>query len=107
MVTYSSGQGIRFADVLNTLHILDHDYYFKVVDALLAENHTEPLLLFDSVLRQGFDGHNFIVGLAEHFRNLLVAQDARTVELMEVPDSVRQRYATRPAGLPHRCCSPG
>ncbi len=95
MVTYSSGQGIRFADVLNTLHILDHDYYFKVVDALLAENHTEPLLLFDSVLRQGFDGHNFIVGLAEHFRNLLVAQDARTVELMEVPDSVRQRYATQ------------
>ncbi|MCX7637848.1 MAG: DNA polymerase III subunit gamma/tau [Cyclobacteriaceae bacterium] len=95
MVTYSSGQGIRFADVLNTLHILDYDYYFKVVDALLAENHTEPLLLFDTILRQGFDGHNFIVGLAEHFRNLLVAQDARTVQLMEVPDSVRQRYAAQ------------
>lgn len=95
MVTYSSGKGIRFADVLNTLHILDYEYYFKVVDALLAENHTEPLLLFDNILRQGFDGHNFIVGLAEHFRNLLVAQDARTVELMEVPDSVKQRYATQ------------
>jgi DNA polymerase-3 subunit gamma/tau len=97
MVTYSSGQGIRFADVLNTLHILDYDYYFKVVDALLTENHTEPLLLFDQVLRQGFDGQNFIIGLAEHLRNLLVAQDARTVQLMEVPDSTKKRYAEQAA----------
>ncbi len=97
MVTYSSGQGIRFTDVLNTLHILDYDYYFKVVDALLAENHVEPLLIFDKILRQGFDGQNFIIGLAEHLRNLLVALDARTVQLMEVPEPVRQRYAEQAA----------
>lgn len=100
MVTYSSGKGVRFTDVLNTLHILDYDYYFKVVDALLAENHPEPLLLFDTVLRQGFDGQNFVVGLAEHLRNLLVAQDARTVQLMEVPESVKQRYAEQAGRTP-------
>jgi len=64
-----------------------------VVDALLTQNQTQPLLLLDEVLRKGFDGHNFIVGLSEHFRNLLVSQDARTVQLMEVPDSVRKKYA--------------
>jgi DNA polymerase-3 subunit gamma/tau len=64
-----------------------------VVDALLTQNHTQPLLLLDEVLRKGFDGHNFIVRLSEHFRNLLVSQDARTVQLMEVPDSVRKKYA--------------
>jgi DNA polymerase-3 subunit gamma/tau len=93
MVTYSSGKAITFSDVLSNLHILDYDYYFKVVDALLTQNHTQPLLLLDEVLRKGFDGHNFIVGLSEHFRNLLVSQDARTVQLMEVPDSVRKKYA--------------
>jgi DNA polymerase III subunit gamma/tau len=92
MVTYSSGKGITFRETLDNLHILDYDYYFNVVDALLAENHTEPLLLFDEILRKGFDGHNFINGLAEHFRNLLISQDARTVQLMEVPMSVRQKY---------------
>ncbi|HEY4656754.1 MAG TPA: DNA polymerase III subunit gamma/tau [Cyclobacteriaceae bacterium] len=92
MVTYSSGKGITFRETLANLHILDYDYYFKVVDALLTENHTEPLLLLDEILRKGFDGHNFITGLAEHFRNLLVSQDARTVQLMEVPDSVRLKY---------------
>ncbi len=93
MVTYSSGKGVTFTDTLANLHILDYDYYFKVVDALLTQNHTQPLVLFDEIQRNGFDGHNFIVGLCDHLRNLLVSQDARTVNLMEVPDNVKQKYA--------------
>jgi DNA polymerase-3 subunit gamma/tau len=93
MVTYSSGKAITFKDVLANLHILDYDYYFKVVDALLSQNHSQPLLLLNEVLGKGFDGHNFIVGLSEHLRNLLVSQDARTTQLMEVPESVRKKYA--------------
>ena len=38
-----------------------------------------------------FDGQNFIVSLGEHL-NLLVSQDARTTELMEVPDRVKKKY---------------
>jgi DNA polymerase-3 subunit gamma/tau len=93
MVTFSSGKEVTFKDVINNLHILDYDYYFKVVDGLLAENPAEPLLLLDEILRKGFDGHNFIVGLSEHIRNLIVAQDARTINLMEVPDTIKRKYA--------------
>ncbi len=93
MVTFSSGKAVTFKDVLNNLHILDYDYYFNVVDGLLSENATQPLLLLDEILRKGFDGQNFIVGLSEHLRNLLVSQDSRTVQLMEVPDSIRKKYA--------------
>jgi DNA polymerase-3 subunit gamma/tau len=93
MVTFSSGNQVAFKDVLNNLHILDYDYYFKIVDGLLAENATQPLILLDEILRKGFDGHNFISGLSEHLRNLLVSQDSRTVTLMEVPDSIRKKYA--------------
>lgn len=93
MVTYASGKGVTFKSTLSNLHILDYDYYFQVVDALLSGHHTQPLILFDEILKKGFDGHNFIVGLEEHLRNLLVSQDSRTVQLMEVPDSVRKKYA--------------
>lgn len=92
MVTFSSGKEVTFKDVLSNLHILDYDYYFKVADGLLTENVSEPLLLLDEILRKGFDGHNFIVGFSEHIRNLLVAQDTRTVELMEVPDITKKKY---------------
>ena len=92
MVTFSSGHQVMFDDVLSNLHILDYDYYFKVVDGLLTENATVPLLLLDEILRKGFDGHNFIAGLGEHLRNLLVSRDARTVQLMEVPDTIKKKY---------------
>jgi DNA polymerase-3 subunit gamma/tau len=100
MVTYSSGKGVTFTQTLANLHILDYDYYFRVTEGLLSGNHPGPLLLFDEVLRQGFDGQNFIVGLAEHFRNLLTSQDARTVQLMEVPDSIRKKYAEQAQACP-------
>lgn len=93
MVTYSSGNRLSFQDVLTNLHILDYDYYFQVVDGLLAQHAAGPLLLLDEILRKGFDGQNFIVGLAEHLRNLLVCQDARTIDLLEVPASTARRYA--------------
>jgi len=100
MVTYASGKAVTFKSTLNNLHILDYDYYFEIVDALLSQNHTQPLVLFDEILRKGFDGHNFIVGLSEHLRNLLVSQDARTTSLMEVPESVKKKYAVQAQSAP-------
>jgi DNA polymerase-3 subunit gamma/tau len=100
MVTFSTGEKVTFKDVLNNLHILDYDYYFKIVDGLLAENPTQPLLLLDEILRKGFDGHNFIVGLSEHLRNLLVSQDTRTIQLMDVPDSIKKQYAAQAQASP-------
>lgn len=100
MVTFSSGKEVTFKDVLSNLHILDYDYYFKVADGLLTENASEPLLLLDEILRKGFDGHNFISGFSEHIRNLLVSQDARTVELMELPEATRKKYLEQAKAAP-------
>ncbi len=101
MVTFSSGKGVTFQNVINNLHILDYEYYFSVVDGLLAENPTVPLLLFDEVLHKGFDGQNFIVGLSEHLRNLMVAQDERTVQLMEVPENIKKKYKAQSQASPY------
>ncbi len=62
------------------------------MDALLAEDLSSTLLIFDEILKKGFDGHNFIVGLSEHFRDLLVVKDEATVELLQVSDSAKERY---------------
>jgi len=93
IVTYSSGKKLTFKTTLENLHILDYDYYFKVTEELLEENTSGVLLLFNEILDLGFDGHNFISGLSEHFRNLLVSQDEATVKLMQVPESVQRKYS--------------
>ncbi len=78
--------------VLTNLNILDYDYYFKFTDALLATDISGTMLLFDEVLRKGFDGDLLTEGLSEHFRNLLMCKDARTANLLEASGVLRERY---------------
>jgi len=89
-VTFA-GNHLTYKDVVQNLHVLDYDYYFRLVDALLREDLSKALLL-DSVMQQGFDLHNFVVGTAEHLRGLLVCKDPVTVQLLEVSDNIRQQY---------------
>ena len=91
MVTFS-GHDLRYQDVVQNLHILDYEYYFRLVDALLTENLSATLLLLEEVVQNGFDLHNFVVGAAEHLRGLLVCKDPVTVQLLEVSDNIRARY---------------
>src|SRR5687767_13526538 len=51
MVTYAAGKAVTFKSTLSNLHILDYDYYFEIVEALLSQHHTQPLVLFDEILR--------------------------------------------------------
>lgn len=87
-----SGNNITYESAITNLNVLDVDNYFKMVDYLMDEDSSKALLLFDEVLSKGFDGQNFIAGLASHFRNLLMAQNSNTVQLMEFSDSVKKRY---------------
>lgn len=92
IVTFA-GNNITLNHVLDNLNILDYDYYFRIVDMAQREDIPGSLLLFNDILEKGFDGHLFLVGLAGHYRNLLICKDQRTAVLLEVVESVQQRYA--------------
>jgi DNA polymerase-3 subunit gamma/tau len=87
-----AGQQLTYQSVIDNLNILDYDYYFKITDAILNESIKDVLLIFDEILRKGFDGNNCIVGLSEHLRNLLVCKDAATVKLLKVSNQIKDRY---------------
>jgi DNA polymerase-3 subunit gamma/tau len=87
-----SGNNITYQNVIENLNILDYDYYFKMTDAILQQNISSCLLTYNDILEHGFDGHHFINGLAEHFRNLLVCQDEATIQLMEVGANIKEKY---------------
>jgi DNA polymerase-3 subunit gamma/tau len=91
------GRNLTYSAVIQNLNVLDYDYYFRLTDLILAEDVAGCLVLFDEVLNKGFDGHHFITGLGGHFRNLLVSKDAQTIPLMEVSESVADKYKTQAA----------
>ena len=92
IVTFSSDNKITYQDTIRNLHILDYDYYFRMCDHFLEEDTSSALLLFDEILRRGFDAHNFLIGLQEHCRNLLVCRDPKTLPLLDVSENVRKKY---------------
>jgi len=96
-VTFSTDGTVRYKDVLENLHILDYDYYFRLTDALIASDITQTLLIFNDVIKKGFDGHLFVVGMLEHFRNLLVAKDPATIQLLEVSETAKNKYLDQSA----------
>ncbi|MFM1934975.1 MAG: DNA-directed polymerase [Bacteroidota bacterium] len=91
-VTFSTDNSLKHADVLENLHILDSDYYFRLTDFFVNQQHTDALVLLDEIMRKGFDGQQFIAGLSEHFRNLLFAKDPKTLALMELSEENRAKF---------------
>jgi DNA polymerase-3 subunit gamma/tau len=95
-----SGKQISYDDVISNLNVLDYDYYFRFVEALMIEDVPQVLLIFDDILRKGFDGDIFISGLAEHLRNLLVCQDEATLDLLDLSETLKGRYLEQAGQTP-------
>jgi DNA polymerase-3 subunit gamma/tau len=87
-----SGNTLTRKDVTENLNVLDYDEYFTTTNLLLDNKIPEVLIHFNTILSKGFEGHHFISGLASHFRDLLVAKDKITVELLEVGDNAKKKY---------------
>ena len=91
MVSFTEGQ-LTYEKVCASLNVLSTEYYFRLVDHFLSNDVHACMLLFNEILCKGFDGGNFIAGLASHLRQLLVAKDSSTLPLLEVSEKTRQRY---------------
>jgi DNA polymerase-3 subunit gamma/tau len=99
IVSYTN-KNLTYKSVIDNLNILDYDYYFKLTQYLNDSDVSSTLILFDEVLNNGFDGNNFINGLASHLRNLLVAKDPQTTKLLEVSENIKQKYISQSQQTP-------
>lgn len=99
VASYAGGQ-ITYQKVIEDLNVLDYDYYFQLTDQLLKEDVPGALLTLNEILSKGFEANHFIGGLAAHFRDLLVSRDAATLPLLEVAESVRQKFSEQAQRCP-------
>ena len=95
-----SGKDISFENVIQNLNVLDYDYYFRIVDSALEGKVTDVLIMLNEIFEKGFDGHHFIGGLSAHIRDVLVGKDPVTIQLLEVSESVKQKYVDQAKKCP-------
>ena len=91
------GSDVHYADVIRNLNVLDYEYSFSLVDHFLAGDYGKALLLLDEVLAKGFNALHFVASLSAHLRDLVVARTAGLEALLELPDSLKRRYAEQSA----------
>ncbi len=87
-----AGKNLSREAVTENLNVLDYTWYFQITDLLLENNIPQALITYNDILAKGFDGHHFIMGLASHFRDLLVCKNQETINLLEVGDQVKTMY---------------
>ena len=87
-----SNDAITAQHVSVNLSILDFDTYLQITKQLIEGDIRGVILSFDQVLSKGFDGHQFIVGLASHFRDLWMCKHPDTISLIEVGSSTQKKY---------------
>ena len=86
------GNEVKYEEVIKNLNVLDYDYYFRLTDLALNGDFANSLVLFDDVLRKGFNALYFVGGLGNHLRNLLVCKESASAKLLEVSPALEKKY---------------
>ena len=98
-ISASSQGNVTYQSTIDNLNILDHDYYFKLVDAFMATDVPQALLIYKDIRDNGFDSLFFVNGLAEHIRNLMVASTPATKCLLETTEEVANQFVVQGSKL--------
>lgn len=97
IVSFTSGK-ITATEVVQALGMIDQEVYFHASDAITAKDVTKSLDLVEKLFYEGYSTEEFLSGLVEHFRNLLVVRDAGQADFLELSDTLKKQYAEK-AGL--------
>lgn len=101
------GTDVKYKDVIANLNVLDYEHCFSLVEDFLTGNYPAALLKFDEILAKGFNALHFVSALSSHFRDLIVSRSGGLDALLELPDSLKKRYAEQasrcPSGFLYEC----
>lgn len=100
-VAASSAGNITYASALDSLNVLDYEYYNRLLDCFMAGDVLKSWMIYKEIRDRGFDSLFFINGLGDYLRDLMVARDPATISLIEAGDEARQEMAAMAAK-----CSP-
>ena len=82
VINYTNGN-ITLEKTSQILNILDTDTYLEISDLILKSELNNSILKFNEISDKGFGEKDFLEGLVEHFRNLIVAKASNSQSLIE------------------------
>ena len=86
------GEKITAQQIIDVLNIVDQDLFFRVTDQIRSKDTKGMLALVEEIINHGYDLREFLEGLGEHFRNMLVVNSTSSAKLVEASDLYKKRY---------------
>ena len=82
IINYTNGN-ITLEKTSQILNILDTDTYLELSDLILKSELNNAILRFNEISDKGFGEKDFLEGLVEHFRNLIVVKASNSQSLID------------------------
>ena len=86
------GDNITYDAVLKALNVVGSDRLFEFMDCVIKQDTSAGLHLIHTLLQEGYDIQEFLVGLVEHLRNLYVAKQGEQMILIEASADTKTKY---------------
>ena len=83
---------LSLKDVSESLNLLSLETYFYITDLIIKKDIPNLLVEFEKILSNGFNELDFIIGLANHFRNLILSKNKETAPLLEMGLEFEKKY---------------
>jgi DNA polymerase-3 subunit gamma/tau len=77
-----TNKNITIEETSKTLNVLDEETYINIVEKIIKGSIVEVIIIFNTITDKGFDEKEFLVGLANHFRNLLIVKSSSSENLI-------------------------
>lgn len=87
-----TGSDISIENVRQALGLIDRDLFFLTSESIAKSDNKEILKLVNHIIVSGHDIAEFLTGLEEHFRNILVAKIVENANDLEVSELYQKKY---------------
>ncbi len=92
IISYS-GTKITFEDITRALGVIHQDLFFQLTELIQKNDLPALISMARDIFDTGYDLNEFLLGLEEHFRNLLVTRATAHTDFLDVSESFMQKYA--------------
>ncbi|MDR9416570.1 MAG: DNA polymerase III subunit gamma/tau, partial [Gracilimonas sp.] len=86
------GDTITHNELLQALNVVGTDRLFEFLDCVKEHDADRGLELINTLLQEGYDIQEFLIGLTEHLRNLYIAHESSKLYLVEASEETKKRY---------------
>lgn len=86
------GNEISTKKIIEALGLVDQELFFRTSDLIKSKDTKGGVELVEEILKQGYDIKEFLAGLNEHFRNLLIVLTTESAQMLEVSEVYKKRY---------------